>query len=95
MKENAKPTENSLRLLLVLTEFPPAVGGMQTHALYLSNHLADAGHKVRVVTYYRTKDDELDRQDSVDSRFSFEVDRVLSRLSYWHNINYCWVFKWC
>ena len=87
MKESSKPSQTPLKLLLVLTEFPPAVGGMQTHALYLSSYLADAGHEVRVVTYYRTKNEELDQPEDVDSKFSFAVDRVLSRLSYWHNID--------
>ena len=40
-----------MRLLLVLTEFPPSIGGMQTHAYYLSRHLVEAGHEIQVVTY--------------------------------------------
>src|SRR5882724_4527934 len=33
-----------MRALLVLTEFPPSIGGMQTHAIYLARHLHDRGH---------------------------------------------------
>ena len=55
-RENAtadarKGTAKPLRILLVLPEFPPAIGGMQTHARYLSEHLHNQGHTVRVYTY--------------------------------------------
>ncbi len=39
------------RLPLVLTEFPPSFGGMQTHALELSRWLFARGYYVEVATY--------------------------------------------
>jgi phosphatidylinositol alpha-1,6-mannosyltransferase len=59
---------------------------MQTHAMYLSQHLADAGHEVQAVTYYA---DEEARKASLDfdSQLGFKVHRLLSRISYWHNID--------
>ena len=76
-----------MRLLLVLTEFPPSIGGMQTHASYLSHHLRETGHAVEVVTYRseNRKKSVLARQ--FDSQLDFVVHRVLSRLSYWYNIH--------
>jgi len=76
-----------MRLLLVLTEFPPSIGGMQTHASYLSRHLRETGHAVEVVTYRseNRKKGVLARQ--FDSQLDFVVHRVLSRLSYWYNIH--------
>ncbi len=75
-----------LRLLLVLTEFPPNIGGMQTHARYLSDHLSQAGHDVQVVTYYLTNSEEKQQAKEIDDNFGFKVNRALSRISYWHNI---------
>ena len=37
------PAANLPRLLLVLTEFPPGFGDMQTHAVNLTKHLAARG----------------------------------------------------
>lgn len=76
----------SLRLLLVLTEFPPSIGGMQTHAFYLSRHLIETGHEVQVVTYYAAGREDREATRSFDSTLGFRVHRSLGRISYWHNI---------
>src|SRR6185369_8768318 len=49
------------RLLLVLTELPPAVGGMQTHARHLAAHLSRHAAAIEVLTY-RTTDPLLAAQ---------------------------------
>lgn len=74
------------RLLLVLTELPPSVGGMQTHARHLAAHLARISGAVEVLTY-RVTDPALAAQARVfDAQCGYPVRRVLSRLGYWHNI---------
>jgi len=40
-----------LRLLLILTEFPPSFGGMQTHAIHLRRYLQQRGDHAEVATY--------------------------------------------
>jgi phosphatidyl-myo-inositol dimannoside synthase len=74
------------RILLILTEFPPRVGGMQTHAAYLSRHLAQLGYQLDVFTH-RLSDPSL-AQDAVsyDEAQPFAIHRVLGRLSYQHNL---------
>ncbi len=74
------------RILLVLTEFPPRIGGMQTHALALASHLHERGYPVRVVTYRANRHEEKDAGLSFDSGLPFPVRRILSRLGFWHNI---------
>jgi phosphatidylinositol alpha-1,6-mannosyltransferase len=77
---------SSPRLLLVLTELPPAVGGMQTHAKYLAAHLARHAVAIEVLTY-RVTDPALASQAlSFDRSCGYPVRRVLSRLGYWHNL---------
>jgi phosphatidylinositol alpha-1,6-mannosyltransferase len=75
-----------LRVLLVLTEFPPSIGGMQAHALYLSRYLANRGHNLEVVTYRTPNAEEQNAVILHDNEFSFPVHRKLSRLAFWHNI---------
>lgn len=70
----------------MLTEFPPSVGGMQTHAYYLSRYLTDAGHHVQVVTYHPADRAARDAADRFDESMDFSVRRTLSRISFWHNI---------
>jgi glycosyltransferase involved in cell wall biosynthesis len=79
---NSKPQ----RILLVLTEFPPSIGGMQAHALYLSRYLADAGYHLVVVTYRPSSTEDRDIARDFDNQFSFPVHRVLSRLVFWYNV---------
>lgn len=71
------------RILLVLTEFPPRIGGMQTHGVHLVRHLAERGYPGVVLTHRPTRADELDRWRQVDAQMPLPVHRVLSRLSHW------------
>lgn len=72
------------RVLLILTEFPPSIGGMQTHAILLSRHLHAMGYEVDVFTY-RSADNPEDVQ-RVDSSFPFPIHRPLSRVGYFYNL---------
>jgi len=73
------------RLLLVLTEFPPAVGGMQTHARHLAAHLARQA-PVEVLTYRVTDPALADEAAGFDAQCGYPVRRILSRLGHWHNL---------
>jgi glycosyltransferase involved in cell wall biosynthesis len=75
------------RLLLILTEFPPRIGGMQTHAIYLARHLHEQGYPLEVVTYQPVKPFEFENVDRVDRELPFPVRRVMSRLGYFHNFD--------
>jgi glycosyltransferase involved in cell wall biosynthesis len=73
------------RLALILTEFPPGVGGMQTHAESLAQALHDAGHATCVYTY-RCDDPALAAAAcAFDRRAGYPVRRVLSRIGFWAN----------
>jgi glycosyltransferase involved in cell wall biosynthesis len=72
--------------MLVLTEFPPSIGGMQTHALYLSRYLADAGNDVQIATYHPSNQREQEAARRFDEELGIPVLRVLSRLAFWHNV---------
>ncbi|MEJ6020879.1 glycosyltransferase family 4 protein [Ramlibacter sp. PS4R-6] len=74
------------RLTLVLTEWPPAVGGMQTHARHLAQHLAHRADAVEVLTYRVTDRDLAQQAEQFDAECGVTVRRVLSRLGYWHNL---------
>src|SRR6476646_11349850 len=65
-----------LRLLLILTEFPPSFGGMQTHAVYLCRYLHQLGYHIEVATY---------RGPEVE--FPFPVHRCLSRIGFTENLH--------
>ena len=79
------PRDAPARLALVLTEFPPSVGGMQTHAEFLAQALHDAGHAICVYTY-RCDDPQLaEAAREFDERAPYPVHRVLSRLGFWAN----------
>jgi len=75
----------TVRLALILTEFPPSLGGMQTHAAFLARALHDAGHDVCVYTY--RCDDALlhEAADEFDRQARYPVRRILSRLGFWAN----------
>ena len=75
------------RILLVLTEFPPRIGGMQTHGVHLVRHLAERGYPGVVLTHRPTRADELDRWRLVDAQMPLPVHRVLSRLSHWATLH--------
>ncbi|MFH2008935.1 MAG: glycosyltransferase family 4 protein, partial [bacterium] len=79
-------TAKRLRIMLILPEFPPSIGGMQTHARYLSEHLHDQGHTVRVYTYQGASPFQQEEADRTDAELPFPVHRVMSRIGYWHTI---------
>jgi len=68
------------RLLLILTEFPPSFGGMQTHAVALCNWLHGKGYEIEVATY------RLEDGPAEIPEFSFRVHRVMSRVAYEANL---------
>lgn len=68
------------RLLLVLTEFPPSFGGMQTHAVALCEWLHQRGYEIVVVTY------RYEAGPAAVPAFPFPVHRVLSRVAYQANV---------
>jgi len=74
------------RILMILTEFPPAIGGMQTHANLLSRHLHAGGASVCVFTYRPESTNEA--TDDVDGTFPFPIHRTLSRISYFYNLSH-------
>lgn len=73
------------RLLLILTEWPPAVGGMQTHARHLAAHFVRQGCSVEVLGYRITDPALAMPAQAFDAGCPHPVRRVLSRLGYWHN----------
>ncbi len=74
------------RLLLVLTEFPPKIGGMQTHAFHLCKYLSKKGYALKVLTY-RSSREEIEDAKRFDRAQDFPISRCLSRLSYWYNMD--------
>jgi len=75
-----------LRIMLVLPEFPPAIGGMQTHAVYLTQHLQRQGHEVCVYTYQGATPYKMGAAQQFDADLTFPVHRVMSRIGYWHSV---------
>ena len=65
----------SKKILLVLTEFPPSIGGMQTHARYMSSYLADQGYEIEVVTYRAGNGEEGSTAHEFDSLLNYPVHR--------------------
>ncbi len=76
-----------LRILLILPEFPPHFGGMQTHAIYLSDYLSLHGHSIEVLTYQSADPDIVRQAEEHDAKCAFPVQRVLSRIGFWSNIS--------
>ncbi|HAA05473.1 MAG TPA: hypothetical protein DCE18_19190, partial [Syntrophobacteraceae bacterium] len=74
------------RILMVLPEFPPHFGGMQTHAVYLSQYLANKGYRIEVLTYRATDPEDRSEAEAYDSQCGFPIHRTLSRLGFWYNI---------
>ncbi len=74
------------RILMVLTEFPPRIGGMQTHADQLSRRLAAEGLAIEVLTYQPGDPEEDQAARNLDGSYPFPVRRCLSRLGFWHNL---------
>lgn len=75
------------RVLLILTEYPPRIGGMQTHAAYLSRFLARHGYDIEVLTHRVTDPVQAADARAHDDSQPFPVHRVLGRLSYQHNLH--------
>ncbi len=73
-------------LLLVLPEYPPAVGGMQTHAAYLCLHLARRGYRLDVLTYRPVTREEQAAAVEEDRHVAWPVRRILSRIGYRWNL---------
>lgn len=71
---------------MVLTEFPPRIGGMQAHADQLSRRLAASGCSVVVATYQPSDAEELTATTHWDLSYPFPIRRCLSRISYFHNL---------
>jgi glycosyltransferase involved in cell wall biosynthesis len=72
-------------LALILTEFPPGIGGMQTHAEFLARALHAAGYAICVYTY-RCDDPQLSAAAAdFDRRAPYPVRRILSRVGFWAN----------
>lgn len=79
------PRRAPVRFALILTEFPPSVGGMQTHAESLAQALHAAGHSICVYTY-RCDDPQLaEAARAFDQQSAYPVRRILSRLGFWAN----------
>jgi len=75
-----------MRIMLILPEFPPAIGGMQTHAVYLTQHLQRQGHEVCVYTYQGATPYKMGAAEQFDAALTFPVHRVMSRIGYWHSV---------
>lgn len=71
---------------MVLTEFPPGFGGMQTHAVAMASQLHAAGCAIRVLTY-RPAASDLPAARTFDQAQPYPIDRCLSRLAYWSNVS--------
>lgn len=74
-----------LRLALILTEFPPGIGGMQTHAEALARALHEAGADLTVYTYRCDDPKQREEAREFDDRAGYPVRRVLSRVGFWAN----------
>ena len=74
------------KILLILTEFPPRIGGMQTHAVNLVRCLLKRRFEVEVVTYRASGQDEICAIDAFDTHFPCPIHRVLSRIGHMQNI---------
>ncbi|HEY6897276.1 MAG TPA: glycosyltransferase family 4 protein [Rhodocyclaceae bacterium] len=73
------------RLALILTEFPPSFGGMQTHAEALAMLLRQRGVEITVYTYRLDQPELLAAAAEFDRICGYPVRRVLSRIGFWHN----------
>ncbi|WP_028454401.1 glycosyltransferase family 4 protein [Chitinilyticum litopenaei] len=73
------------RIALILTEFPPAFGGMQTHAVALAQSLLHEGCTLAVYTYRQDQPGLAAAAAAFDAQCGYPVHRVLSRIGHWHN----------
>lgn len=74
-----------LRIALILTEFPPSFGGMQTHAQHLARALHAQGHACTVYTYRADQAELQSEAATFDATCVHPVRRILSRIGFWHN----------
>lgn len=74
------------RLLLVLPEFPPSFGGMQTHAVEIATELHRRGYTLQLLAYQPLNEKDKAAQSLIDEKFEFPVIRKLSRLAYFRNL---------
>ncbi len=79
------PAPTAPRLLLILTEWPPAVGGMQTHARHLAAHFTRQASALEVLSYRVTDPALAAAARDFDAGCTHPVRRELSRLGFWHN----------
>lgn len=71
---------------MVLTEFPPSFGGMQTHAAEMASQLHATGYEILVLTYRPAAADAAAAL-AFDAAQPFAIRRCLSRLAYWSNVS--------
>lgn len=76
---------SAMRLALILTEFPPGIGGMQTHADALARALHETGADLTVYTYRCDDPEHLTAARDFDRAAPYPVRRVLSRVGFWAN----------
>ncbi|WP_291985541.1 glycosyltransferase family 4 protein [Luteitalea sp.] len=79
------PRRTPARFALILTEFPPSVGGMQTHAAHLAQALHAAGHTICVYTYRCDDAQQEEAALAFDAHAGYPVRRILSRIGFWAN----------
>jgi len=60
---------------------------MQTHARALAEDLQTRGHELLVLSYQSVTDADREACDRIDSEFPFPVERCLSRLGYFRNLD--------
>jgi glycosyltransferase involved in cell wall biosynthesis len=71
------------KLSLILTEFPPKFGGMQTHAVEITKQLS----KYYDVTVYTYKSVKLKKEaNEFDATVDYTVKRILTRVAFFSNI---------
>ena len=85
MNQICHTTLRPLRILLILPEFPPSIGGMQSHAQELAAALVVRGHEVRVLAYQALHAHEMEAYRDYDQRQSFPITRNISRLGWRRN----------
>ncbi|ERS10864.1 glycosyltransferase family 4 protein [Marinobacter sp. EN3] len=67
-----------MKIAMLTNEFPPSIGGVQTHVFELSKALVDLGHEVHVLT--RWKDRSTPRQETLNG---MHVHRIPLAKSHW------------
>ena len=81
-----KRDQSSMNILMVSNEFPPSVGGVQTHVFELSRALTKIGHRVQVIT--RDRNQGTPRRESIDGIFVERLPLPNSHLLYDRMLRY-------